>query len=78
MLNRLKPQAEIIAKEQAAFKVGRSTTEQLFNLRILCEKHLQHQRDLYHVFMDFNTAFERAWHAALLATMTEYISANLI
>ena len=37
ILNRLKPQAEkIIAKEQAGFRAGRSTTEQIFNLRILC------------------------------------------
>ena len=42
-LNRLKPQAEkIIAEEQAGFRAGRSTTEQIFNLRILCEKYLQH------------------------------------
>ena len=26
----------------------RSTTEQIFNLRIICEKYLQHQQDLYH------------------------------
>ena len=39
ILNRLKPQAEeIIAEEQAGFRAGRSTTEQIFNLRILCEK----------------------------------------
>ncbi|XP_012943200.1 neurotensin receptor type 2-like [Aplysia californica] len=39
MLNRLKPQAEkIIAEEQAGFRAGRSTTEQIFNLRILCER----------------------------------------
>ena len=38
--NRLKPQAEeIIAKEQTGFRAGRSTTEQIFNLRILCEKY---------------------------------------
>ena len=43
ILNRLKPQAEkIIAEEQAGFRAGRSTTEQIFNLRILCEKYLQH------------------------------------
>ena len=37
ILNRLKPQAEnIIAEEQAGFRAGRSTTEQIFNLRILC------------------------------------------
>ena len=39
ILNRLQPQAEeIIAEEQAGFRAGRSTTEQIFNLRILCEK----------------------------------------
>ena len=54
LLNRLKPQAEsIIAEEQAGFRSGRSTTEQIFNLRILCERYLQHQQDLYHVFIDF-------------------------
>ena len=59
LLNRLKPQAEaIIAEEQAGFRAGRSTTEQIFNLRILCERYLQHQQDLYHVFIDFKTAFD--------------------
>ena len=79
ILNRLKPQAEnIIAKEQAGFRAGRSTTDQIFNLRILCEKYLQHQLDLYHVFIDFKKAFNRVWLAALLETMKKYISTNLI
>ncbi|WP_294046743.1 reverse transcriptase family protein, partial [Thiolapillus sp.] len=80
ILNRLKPQAEkIIAEEQAGFRAGRSTTEQIFNLRILCEKYLQHQQDLYYVFIDFKKAFDRVWHAALWATMKKYnISTNLI
>ena len=48
-------------------------------LRILCEKYLQQQQDLYHVFIDFKKAFDRAWHAALWATMKKYnISTNLI
>ena len=80
ILNRLKPQVEkIIAEEQAGFRAGRSTTEQIFNLRILCEKYLQHQQDLYHVFIDFKKAFDRVWNAALWATMKKYnLSANLI
>ena len=80
ILNRLKPQAEdIIAEEQAGFRAGRSTTEQIFNLRILCEKYLQHQQNLYHVFIDFKKAFDRVGHAALYATMRKYnISANLV
>ena len=80
MLNRLKPQAEkIITKEQVGFRAGRSTTEQILSLCILCEKYLQHQQDLYHVFIDFKKAFDRVWHAALQATMKTYnISTNLI
>ena len=75
ILNRLKPQAEkIIAEEQAGFRAGRSTKQQIFNLRILCEKYLQHQKDLCHVFIDFKEAFDRVWHAALWATMKKYIS----
>ena len=43
ILYRLKPQAEkIIVEEQAGFRAGKSTTEQIFNLRILCEKYIQH------------------------------------
>ena len=80
ILNRLKPQAErIIAEEQAGFRAGRSTTEQIFNLRVLCEKYLQHQQDLYYTYIDFSTAFDRFWHAALWANVKKYnISANLI
>ena len=76
----MKPQAEkIIAEEQAGFREGSSTTDQIFKLRILCEKYLQQQQDLYHVFIDFKKAFDRIWHAALWATMKKYnISTKLI
>ena len=79
LLNRLKPQAEEITKGQAGFRTGRSTIEQIFNLRILCKKYLQHQQSLYHVSVDFKKAFNRVWHAALWATMRLYnINNNLI
>ena len=71
ILNRLKPQAEkIIAEEQAGFRAERGTTEQIFNVRILCEKYLQHQQDLYHFFIDFNKALNRVWHATLQTSVT--------
>ena len=78
LLNRLKSQAEeIIKEEQAGYRAGRSTTEQIVNFRTLCEKYLQHH--LYHVFIDFKKAFDRVWHAALWATMRLYnINDNLI
>ena len=48
------------------------TTEQIFSLRILCKKYLQHQQNLYHVLTDFKKAFGRVWHEALWATMSKY------
>ena len=70
---------EIIAEEQAGFRAERSTTEQIFNLRIFGEKYLQHQQNLYHVFIDFKKAFHRVWHEALWATMRKYnINASII
>ena len=80
LLNRLKRWAEsIIAEEQAGFQAGRSTTQQIFNFRILCEKYLQHQQVLYHTFIDFKKSFYRVWHKALWSTMRLYkINANLI
>ena len=66
LLSRLKPQAEeIIKEEQAGFNAGRSTTDKIFKLWILCEKYLQHQQNRYHVSLDFKKVFERVWHAAL-------------
>ena len=76
----MKPQVEkIIAGEQAGFRAGRNTTEQTFNLCILCEKYLQHQQDLHYVFIGFKKVFDMVWHAALWANMKKYnISTNLI
>ena len=80
ILNRLKHQAkDIIAEEQAGFMKGRSTSEQIFNLRCIIEKYQEHQEELYHVFIDFKKAFDRVWHQALWATMHKYnINKNLI
>ena len=78
ILNRLKPQAEnIIAEEQAGFRAGHSTTEHIFNFRILCV--LATPKNLYYIFIDFKKAFDRVWHAALWATMRKYnIGVNLV
>ena len=80
MLKIIQPLAEeIIAEEQAGFRAWRSTTERIFDLRILCEKYVQHQQNLYHVFIDIKKAFERVWHEALWASMRKYnINASII
>ena len=58
VLNRLKAE-EMLAEEQADFRPGRSTAEQIFNSRVIIEKHLQHQHDLFHNFVDFKKANDR-------------------
>ena len=66
ILNRVKAKAEeLLSEEQAGFRAGRSTVEQIFNCRVLIEKHLQCQRDLFHNFIDFKKAFDRVWHDGL-------------
>ena len=73
ILNRLKKEAEEhLAEEQAGFRPGRSTVEQIFNCHIMMEKHLQHQKELYHNFIDFKKAFDRVWHNGLWHVMRSF------
>ena len=73
ILNRLRPQAErLIAEEQAGFRKGRSTVEQIFNLRILSEKYRtdpedRYQMPLLHHFTDFKKPFDRVWQDGMIA-----------
>ena len=70
ILNRLKSKAEeLLSEEQAGFRARRSTVEQIFNCRVLMEKHLQHQRPLFHNFIDFKKAFDRVWHDGLWSVL---------
>ena len=80
ILRRLQPIAEeLLSEEQAGFRAGRSTNEQIFNLRIIQEKYTEHQKPLYHIFIDFKKAFDRISHAALWDTMKIFnINARLI
>ena len=68
----MKPQAEkIIAEDQAGFRAGRNTTEQIFNLRILCEKYIQHKQDLYHVFRDVKEDFRQGLECSFVGNHEE-------
>jgi len=50
----------------------RRTTEQIFNIRILGEEYINHQKELHHNFIDFKKAFDRVWHEALWATLKKH------
>ena len=64
ILNHLKSKAEeLLSEEQAGFRARQSTVEQIFNCRVLVEKHLQHQRDLFHNFNQLQESIQlgMAW-----------------
>ena len=56
----------ILGEGQAGVRPQRSraTTEQIFNFRLLVEKHLEHLKELFSNFTDFKKAFDRVWHDA--------------
>ena len=62
-----------MAEEQAGFRIGRGTIEQIFAIRLLAEKHLALQdKELYMVFIDFKKAFDRVWHEGLWRILHHY------
>jgi len=54
-----------IADEQAGFRQGRGTRDQLKNLRILMHKAREHQQPLYICFVDFKKPFDSVSHDKL-------------
>ena len=47
------------------FLPGWCRVEEIFDNRVIIEKHLHHTRDLFHNFIDFRKTFDRVWHASL-------------
>ena len=80
ILGRLKSKAEeLLSEEQAGFRAGRNIVEQIFNCRVLIEKLLRHQNNLFHNFIDFKKAFDLVWHDGLWHVLRGYnVDENLI
>ena len=78
IVNRLEARAEeLLAEEQAGFRPGRSTVEEIFSSGVIKEKHLQHQRDLFHNFIDLKKkkkkkACDRVWHVGLWQVLRSF------
>ena len=58
-----------IADEQAGFRQGRGTRDQITNLRILMHKAREHQQPFYMCFVGFKKAFDSISHDKLSVTM---------
>ena len=73
ILKQLKAKAEeLLAEDQAGFRPGRSTVEQIFSSRVITEKHLQHKRDLFNNFIDFKKPCDRVWPVGLWQVLRSF------
>ena len=56
---------EAMAEEQAGFRPGRGTVDQLFAIRQIAEKYIEHNQPCYFNFIDFKEAFDSIWQEGL-------------
>ncbi|GFS07156.1 endonuclease-reverse transcriptase [Elysia marginata] len=65
--NTIKPE---IAAEQCGFVEGKGTTHAVFTLRVLIERALEVQKDVYLCFIDYTKAFDRVRHDEIIKELT--------
>ena len=73
ILIRLKAKAEeLLAEEQAGFRRGRSAIGQILNVRMVIQKHLQHQRDSVPQLLRLQKECDRVRHAGLWQVLRSF------
>lgn len=69
---RVRKRAEdIISEYQGGFRPNRGTTDQIFTLRQIMEKHFEYDQDLHLLFVDFKQAFNSANRSELYESLRE-------
>ena len=72
LYNRLVPHAEsVIGDYQCGFRPNRSTTDQIFNLRLILQKGKEFNVNTHHLFIDFKAAYDNIKRSELLNIMKE-------
>ena len=61
-----------MAEEQAGFRTGRRTMDQIFVIRQLSEKFIEKNRTLYNNFVDYQQAFDSVWQSGLWQVLRNY------
>lgn len=63
---------EVVAEEQAGFRAGRGTMDQIFTIRQIAEKYFEKNRTLYNNFIDFKQAFDSVWQQGLWQVLRNF------
>ena len=69
---KIKLQAEI-SDEQAGFREGRGTREQIVNIRNIIEKCREHRHPFYLCLIDYSKAFDYLCHSQMWNTMAKMV-----
>ena len=73
LYQRLRPYMESIVSEyQCGFRVGRSTTDQLFSIRQILEKCKEYNVEIHQLFVDFKAAYDSVIRRKLWRVMEEF------
>ena len=67
--NKIRPE---IAEEQYGFVKGKGTANAIFFLRMLCERAIEMQREVYLCFIDYEKEFDTVRHEELLKMLTRF------
>jgi len=63
---------EIIGDYQGGFRLGRSTTDQLFTIRQIMEKAWEYNITIHQLFVDFKQAYDSLYRNELFGIMMEF------
>ena len=72
ILNRLQQKVDMeIPEEQAGFRKGRGTRDQIFNLNLLLQKNMGVNKPIYIAFIDYRKAFDSVSHQKMSQTLLD-------
>ena len=72
ILNRINPIIEsCLTETQFGFRKGKGTRDGIFLLRVISERMIENQENLFVCYIDYAKAFDRVKHTKLLEVMTE-------
>ena len=73
VMDRMKGKIEAeLDDAQSGFRQGKATIDGLLNLRLICERHLEVQKDVYICFLDYEKALDRDRHEPLMQCLSEF------